>query len=297
MLQYDDQRDLKFSFEPDFPAADAAVSKRLEVCQAFQTGSCKNGANCAERHVISNLKSVQFEVCKHWLRGACANGNDCLYLHEYEERFIPECAFYAKLGECTNPECTFRHRHPDEKRPKCGAYQRGFCPLGPNCRLRHVPVEPCPDYLAGFCPNGPKCPMGHPVQQLYDKASQFELLTQQMIQEFRDDGNFNPRVTCYKCQDPGHVPKSCPGVPYGRMFQLLQAVHEPGEEPPFTPDGRTRGCFICGEESHTIKDCPEKARRDQMRRRERDSRMMGGGGGYQSYPGNAPAQQMYAPSY
>ena len=279
----DDAAGIDFKFEKDFPQNETVIKKRPEVCANYQQGTCRNGELCAERHVHTFHRMLQYEVCRHWLRGACVNGPDCVYLHEYEERLIPECIFFSRFGECANPECTYRHVHPDEKLPKCAAYERGFCPLGPECKLRHVTRKACPNYLAGFCPNGPKCKLAHPVHDLFDRNSQFERLQTQMHQEHRDDPNFNPNVTCFKCLDPGHIPKSCPGVPYGRMYRLMQSIQEPGEDPPFTADGEVRGCFICGNENHKMRDCPDRNNRN--RRRGRDAPYpdtgAGGGGGYQ----------------
>ena len=264
-----------FSFEAQLPPPPQSSSKRREVCQAYQSGSCRNGDQCPERHVITQLRSMQHEVCKHWLRGACVvNGDNCLYLHEYEERFVPECAFYQRIGECTNPECPFRHTPPSEKQPLCAAYLRGFCPRGPNCKLRHQRKDACPFYLAGFCPLGPRCKLGHPAQILYDRQSVFSRLQQQLQAERVNDPSFNINVTCYKCFDPGHIPKNCPGVPYGHMYKLQMAVQEPGERPTFLPEGRVNGrfCFFCGEEGHEVKNC--------TMRQNRGGGGGGGGGGF-----------------
>jgi len=245
-------------FEEMLPPVTKAQTKRREICEAFQSGSCQKGDQCHDRHVISAQKTAQLDVCKHWLRGTCVNGDNCLFMHEYDERFIPECAFYQRIGECTNPECPFRHVDPLERRPLCAAYLRGFCPKGPNCTLRHVFQEACVYYMTGFCPLGSSCTHGHPVQQLYDRLSVSERLHRQMFGDRRDDPS--SRYTCFKCFDPGHLPKNCPGTMYGEMFKRMMQVQEPGEKPPFLPDGRLNGrfCFSCGEEGHDVKHCPTK---------------------------------------
>ena len=253
--------DLEFDFEAHLPPPEATKRKRPEVCQSYQSGNCANGNQCAERHVITHFKSVQHVVCRYWLRGSCANGSDCVFLHQYDERFLPECVYFGTLGYCNNPDCNFRHVMPEEKVPECGAFKRGFCPNGPNCHLRHVKRKPCPQYMAGFCPQGAHCKLGHPALQLYDRDSLSERLRRQLSFEQRDNPGFNPNLTCLRCLDPGHLPKSCPGVPYGQLYRLMRQVQEPGEKETFSADGRALGCFICGNEGHTLRDCPEQETR------------------------------------
>ena len=255
----DEGKDITLAFTLEMPADVAPPKKRQEVCQNFQAGVCRNGAACPERHVITALRYMQQEVCRYWLRGGCANGPDCLFLHEYDERLIPECAFFARLGECTNAECHFKHTNPEDKVPRCAAFERGFCPLGPSCHLRHVKRDSCcPAYLAGFCPYGVKCPLAHPVQQLYDRGSVSLRICRKLTLENRDNPDFHPGTVCFKCLDPGHQPRTCPGGMYGRIFQATQQVQEPGERSVFSTEGRPRGCFICADESHTIKECQER---------------------------------------
>ena len=104
-------------------------------------------------------------MCKHWLRGLCKKGDACEYLHEYNLRRMPECAYYARTLTCLNgDDCLYLHIDPKSKRPPCPHYERGFCPLGPYCGLKHVKRDKlCPLYLAGFCPDGRTCKSGsHP---------------------------------------------------------------------------------------------------------------------------------------
>ncbi|KAH9586314.1 zinc finger protein [Trypanosoma melophagium] len=255
------------AFEDVLPEEPRTTAKRREICQSFQHGKCRLGAACPERHVLSQFKTMRLEVCKHWLRGACVNGENCLYLHAYDDRYVPSCAFYQRLGECTNPECPFQHvaQAQQQQQPECAAYRRGFCPRGPQCHLRHVWREACVYYLAGFCPLGARCPAGHPVQELYNRNAVAERLRQRMLIERADDPTFNKNATCYRCFDPGHLAPKCPGVQNGILRRLLLAVQEPGEQLYFQSDGRStrKCCFFCGEEGHEVRDCPKKSKSHQ----------------------------------
>jgi cleavage and polyadenylation specificity factor subunit 4 len=253
--------DLKFNFEDDLAANDAAtmVRKNKEICPSYQTGTCTNGDQCPYRHVVFSGRSQQAEVCRHWLRGVCVNGVDCPYLHEYDARLLPECVFYSKLGECTNPECTFRHISPEERTAKCAAYERGFCPQGPKCTLRHVFRPVCPNYMAGFCYMGPQCKKGHPVQLLYDEHRVYERLKVQMIAENDRNPNFNPNVQCHRCRDPGHISRACPGPQQSVLRHMMMQMQEPGDVVIATQT-TSRGCFYCREEGHTMRDCPKRPR-------------------------------------
>lgn len=280
-MLFDDASDVSFAFEAMLPK-EKTTKKRREICQNFQEGKCHLGDDCPERHIKTDkmVKTMQLEVCRHWLIGRCVNGENCLFAHEYDERRVPECLFLARYGECTNPECTFKHANPADRQARCAAYERGFCPMGPHCKLRHVKRDACPFFMTGFCPLGPQCKLGHPVQRRYDRIALFVRREEQLRKERRAEGQqFNANVICYKCFDPGHVPTNCPGVHSDSMFQLLQTIQEPGQESAFGPGGRLKGCFLCGED-HRAKECPEwqalhPAQFDRMRR----GPPMGGGGG------------------
>ncbi|CCW65289.1 unnamed protein product [Phytomonas sp. EM1] len=267
----DDALDTHFTFEDALPQEPPRKEKRLEICQDYQKGRCRLGDSCPQRHILSDYRTVQTRVCKHWLRGACVNGENCLYLHEYENRFVPLCAFYERLGECTNPECPFVHAQPQEKLPECAAYRRGFCPLGPACKLRHVERRACAFYLAGFCPLGPRCPLGHPIQELHDRVSVFNRILDRMIVQRADDPSFNRTATCYRpgCFDPGHLAPNCPGPQHSVLHRHLNQLQEPGQRVS-AMEGEVRGgprrCYLCGQEGHQVKDCPMNTRTHRGRK-------------------------------
>lgn len=75
-------------------------------------------------------------VCRHWLRGLCMKGDYCGYLHQLDKVRMPICRFFAKCGECREPDCIYKHTNDDIR--ECNMYKLGFCPNGPDCRYRHV---------------------------------------------------------------------------------------------------------------------------------------------------------------
>ncbi|KPI88412.1 putative cleavage and polyadenylation specificity factor 30 kDa subunit [Leptomonas seymouri] len=281
----DDAAGTHFDFEDTLPPELPHTEKKLEICQDFQRGRCRLGDACPQRHIISSYRTVQTKVCKHWLRGACVNGDNCLYLHEYDNRYVPQCAFFDRVGECTNPECPFLHSKPNEAQPECAAYRRGFCPLGPRCRLRHVKRETaCPYYLAGFCPLGPRCPLGHPIQERHDRDAVSKRILAKMIVERADDPTFNRTATCYRvgCFDPGHLAPDCPGPQHSVLHKTLSEIQEPGQlistlEDGLRGGGSRRRCFLCNQEGHTVRDCPLNTQ--QRGHEARRGRGGGGGGG------------------
>ena len=80
-------------------------------------------------------------VCRHWLRGLCMKGNSCGFLHQFEASRMPVCRFFAKYGECKEPDCPFKHSDQDIK--DCNMYKLGFCIHGSQCRFRHQ-KQPAP---------------------------------------------------------------------------------------------------------------------------------------------------------
>ena len=55
-------------------------------------------------------KNFRQTVCRHWLRGLCMKGDDCGFLHQFDQARMPVCRFYAKYGECREPDCGTRWR-------------------------------------------------------------------------------------------------------------------------------------------------------------------------------------------
>lgn len=86
----------------------------------YLMGNCHRGNDCPNKHSVE--KTI---VCKHWLRGLCkknerklilvVNAEVCEFLHEYNLKKMPECWFFTKNGECSNPECLYRHIDPNSK--------------------------------------------------------------------------------------------------------------------------------------------------------------------------------------
>lgn len=160
-----------------------------EICRFFLRGSCPRGAACPQRHSYSlptrgKEKSI---VCKHWLRGLCKKGDACEFLHEYNLRKMPECWFFTKYGECSNPECLYLHVDPNSKARECQWYARGFCKHGPHCRNKHVRNTACQLYLTGFCPFGSECQFGQYIPN--DFYHQITLISPSPKYEIPTTGN------------------------------------------------------------------------------------------------------------
>lgn len=81
-------------------------------------------------------KNYRQTVCRHWLRNLCMKGNACGFLHQFDKSRMPTCRFYAKYGECKEPDCPYKHSLEDIK--DCNMYKLGFCIHGKLCRFRHV---------------------------------------------------------------------------------------------------------------------------------------------------------------
>ncbi|KND03664.1 uncharacterized protein SPPG_01134 [Spizellomyces punctatus DAOM BR117] len=208
--------DISFDFEPflvselNLDITRDRSSAQSDVCKFYLKGYCHKGAGCQFRHA-RNDKTV---VCKHWLRGLCKKGELCEFLHEYNLKKMPECWFYAKYGECSNPECMYLHVDPESKIKDCAWYARGFCKLGPECRYKHVRKAICQNYVTGFCPKGPECSLGHPKfdppsQNPVGSVGQLDVMQGNMMDGRRP---FRPleEVTCFRCGEKGHYANHCP---------------------------------------------------------------------------------------
>ena len=65
-------------------------------------------------------KNYRQTVCRHWLRGLCMKGDACGFLHQYDKARMPVCRFFAKFGECREPDCIYKHTNEDIK--ECNMY-------------------------------------------------------------------------------------------------------------------------------------------------------------------------------
>eukprot|EP01117_Protostelium_nocturnum_P009298 TRINITY_DN332_c0_g2_i2.p1 TRINITY_DN332_c0_g2~~TRINITY_DN332_c0_g2_i2.p1 ORF type:complete len:163 (-),score=31.35 TRINITY_DN332_c0_g2_i2:108-596(-) len=153
-----DDSNLVFEFERylDPDRGPTTLNENSEACKFFLKGNCQKGNACPFKHQRGD-KAV---VCKHWLKGLCKKGDNCEFLHEYDLSKMPECFFFSKYGECSNPECQYLHINPEDKMSECPWFSRGFCKHGQKCRHKHVKKTACSNFLLGFCPDGPNCPLG-----------------------------------------------------------------------------------------------------------------------------------------
>eukprot|EP00250_Pteridium_aquilinum_P001349 c11558_g1_i1 orf=390-2630(-) len=137
---------LSFDFERglEIPAA-ANVLSNAEGQQAVSTvaaaalGQSSDPTTASAegvRHAPGPRRSIRQTVCRHWLRGLCMKGDLCGFLHQLDRARMPICRFYARYGECREPDCVFKHTNEDIK--ECHMYMLGFCPNGPDCRYKHV---------------------------------------------------------------------------------------------------------------------------------------------------------------
>ncbi|KAJ9460537.1 Cleavage polyadenylation specificity factor CPSF30 [Diplonema papillatum] len=258
MFQDDDFNDMQVDFEKQLPVE---TTTKRNICFDYQSGNCTRGTTCPYKHSFTNRSRVEDEVCKYWLRGLCAMQSDCTYLHEYQSSKIPECFFFKRFGECSNPECVFQHVLLDDTIPECAAYRRGFCKYGPYCRLKHVKKEACPNWMAGFCREGNSCKMGHPQLRYYTEESIRERLQAgESIDEAVEDWMSSGLRLCFRCGEPGHTAVHCTDSGHSRLQKIMRALEKIVQEP------QGVGCFHCKSEEHLSVECPQKKDRYMMHR-------------------------------
>ncbi|KAH7287627.1 hypothetical protein KP509_32G067100 [Ceratopteris richardii] len=128
-------RVLSFDFERGLVGnVQANTQERRQVVATVGTASF--GQAGIEGAVPGTRKNIRQTVCRHWLRGLCMKGDACCFLHQLDHDRMPICRFYARYGECREPDCIFKHSNEDAK--ECYMYMLGFCPNGPDCRYKHV---------------------------------------------------------------------------------------------------------------------------------------------------------------
>ncbi|XP_024536963.1 30-kDa cleavage and polyadenylation specificity factor 30-like [Selaginella moellendorffii] len=149
----DDDGGLNFDFEGGLDAVTAASGQAPppQAMGGLGGGAAQGqGMSMAPRGPVR--RSFRQTVCRHWLRGLCMKGNDCGFLHQYDKSRMPLCRFFARFGECREPDCIYKHSTEDIK--ECNMYKLGFCPNGPECRYRHEklpgPPPPVEQHLSKF---------------------------------------------------------------------------------------------------------------------------------------------------
>jgi len=150
---------------------------------------------------------------------------------------MPECYFFSKFGECSNPECMYLHINPEDKARECPWYARGFCKHGSRCRHKHVKRTACANYLIGFCPDGPACKLGHPKYEL--------------PKDENENAGKKPRtpMICHKCGSVGHKASTCP----------LAQKEQPRDGRSAPRPLETVTCFKCGQLGHYANHCNNRA--------------------------------------
>eukprot|EP00899_Mesostigma_viride_P016278 jgi/Mesvir1/24651/Mv21955-RA.1 len=128
----DDEGGLAFDFEDELPSGNARLQQADQDVDGQQD---QDGADEGYAGGISR-RNFRQTVCRHWLRSLCMKGDSCGFLHQYDPSRMPICRFFAKGGECREPDCIFKHSNDDVK--TCHMYRMGFCPNGSLCRYRHV---------------------------------------------------------------------------------------------------------------------------------------------------------------
>ncbi|CAM6088244.1 unnamed protein product [Calypogeia fissa] len=140
----EDEGGLSFDFEGGLDAAVAPVAPSQPQNNVAPSSSPQRNSvvtttnNTGGQKASAGRKNYRQTVCRHWLRGLCMKGDACGFLHQYDKARMPVCRFFAKFGECREPDCVYKHTNEDIK--ECNMYKLGFCPNGPECRYRHQKV-------------------------------------------------------------------------------------------------------------------------------------------------------------
>jgi len=213
-----------------------------EMCRFYLKGICMKGNSCPFCH----SKSDRSVVCKYWLRGLCKKNDLCEFLHEYDMSKMPECYFFSKFGECTNPECVYIHVDPETRSRECPWYARGFCIHGPRCRHKHIKKLACENYLLGFCPLGPSCKLGHPK---YELPKDNEANTPSTIPK--------APIFCNKCGVLGHKAQTCTATVQQTPIPMLTNTQPNTNNYVNKPHRPLESvtCFKCGQRGHYADTC------------------------------------------
>ncbi|OAJ41084.1 hypothetical protein BDEG_24730 [Batrachochytrium dendrobatidis JEL423] len=223
---------IQFNFEPYITQTLGILLVKppiKPICTHFIRGACRQGSSCPFQHP-QKMRAV---VCKHWLRGLCKKGEVCEFLHEYNMKRMPECWFFAKLGECTNPECQYLHIDPDSKIQVCRVLlYTNSCPSFLSAK-HELPVLLAEDGPQPGTAGAPRMSSYKNVTPKFGSdgidSSRFENNNTNRDHQRNDHRNhFNrdgadapygdgqrafrtlDQVTCFKCSETGHYANSCP---------------------------------------------------------------------------------------
>eukprot|EP01125_Pyxidicula_operculata_P014895 TRINITY_DN5012_c1_g3_i2.p1 TRINITY_DN5012_c1_g3~~TRINITY_DN5012_c1_g3_i2.p1 ORF type:complete len:185 (+),score=17.51 TRINITY_DN5012_c1_g3_i2:406-960(+) len=177
---------------------------------------------------------------------------------------MPECYFFSKHRECSNPECMYLHINPETKGHECPWYARGFCKHGDKCRHRHVKKVPCDAYMAGFCPEGPNCRFGHAkfelppeepavitIPSISATSSSYVSSGAGSIPTLGDSDQPQkkaPVIICHKCGTIGHKANVCPNSTKNYSENRLETVT----------------CHKCGQLGHYANKCFSSSKYHQI---------------------------------
>lgn len=109
---------LSFDFEGGLEATVAAGGPPQASSQPAAVNNVNNlqaPSSLAAPKNQQARKNYRQTVCRHWLRGLCMKGDACGFLHQYDKARMPVCRFFAKFGECREPDCIYKHTNEDIK--------------------------------------------------------------------------------------------------------------------------------------------------------------------------------------